>query len=84
MKTETSEAANTESTFDAIMGFISYALNKFMPTLLVMFISFYSFGYTTWEPYFIVGLMLFSNNFNFRCGYIHSELDRTNWKEIND
>lgn len=84
MKTETSETPDTEYGFNSIMGIISYALNKYMPLLLVGFISFYSFGFVSWEPYFIVGLLLFSNNFNFRCGYIHSELDRTNWSEIND
>jgi len=84
MKTKTSEANNNESISDALMAFISYALNKFMPLLLVVFVSFYSIGYATWEPYVIVGLMVFSNHFNFKCGYIHSELDRTNWKEIND
>jgi hypothetical protein len=53
-----------------------------MPTICVAFISFYSFGFVTWEPYFIVALMLFSNNFNFKCGYVHSELDKTNgWED---
>jgi hypothetical protein len=84
MKTETSEAQDNESDFNTIMGIISYALNKFMPLLLVGFISFYSFGYISWEPYVTIGLMIFSNNFNFKCGYIHSELDRTHWNETND
>ena len=39
------------------------------------FICFYTLGYETWEPYLIVGLMMFSNIYNFKCGYAHSFLE---------
>lgn len=56
-------------------AFLNYALNKYMPLVVVCFISFYSLGFFTWEPYFVTVLMLFSNNFNFKCGYAHSYLE---------
>jgi hypothetical protein len=53
-----------------------------MPTLLVSFICFYSFGFYSWESYFVIGLMMFSNSFNFKCGYVHCELDKTGgWED---
>ncbi len=67
--------ASKESTMSMFMAFLEYALNKYMPFLMVSFISFYSFGYKTWEPYFILGLMLFSNKFNFKCGYANCCVD---------
>jgi|TARA_Y100000287_G_scaffold177762_1_gene169705 hypothetical protein len=82
-KTEVKDSSVNEDTFlSSFLTFLEYALNKFMPTICVAFISFYSLGFLTWEPYFIVALMLFSNNFNFKCGYVHSELDKTNgWED---
>tara|TARA_B100001093_G_C26776379_1_gene992574 strand:- start:236 stop:481 length:246 start_codon:yes stop_codon:yes gene_type:complete len=68
-------AANKESTMSMFMAFLEYALNKYMPILMVSFISIYSFGYKTWEPYFILGLMMFSNKFNFKCGYANCCID---------
>ena len=67
--------ADKESAMSMFMAFLEYALNKYMPFLMVSFISFYSLGYKTWEPYFILGLMLFSNKFNFRCGYANCCVD---------
>jgi len=69
--TEATEESTTMSTFSA---FLEYALNKYMPIALVCFICVYTLGFSTWEPYIIVGLMLFSNGYNFKCGYIHSAL----------
>jgi len=70
--TDSTEMATANDTMSPIWAFVNYALNKYMPPLVVAFISFYSLGFATWEPYFIVGFMLFSNNFNFKCGYAHS------------
>lgn len=67
--------ANKESTMSMFMAFLEYALNKYMPILMVSFICIYSFGYKTWEPYFILGLMMFSNKFNFKCGYANCCID---------
>lgn len=62
--------ANEENTFMSMFWpFLEYALNKYMPTLMISFICFYSFGFIAWEPYFILALVLFSNHFNFKCGY---------------
>jgi hypothetical protein len=80
-KIEVNESNDSESTLCLVFGVITYLLNRYMPLLCVAFISLYSFGYATWEPYFIIGFMMFSNTFNFKCGYVHSELDKTNWEE---
>jgi uncharacterized membrane protein YecN with MAPEG domain len=72
---DTTNATKNNSTMYMFSTFLEYALNKYMPIVMVCFICFYTFGYETWEPYFIVGLMLFSNRYNFKCGYAHSCLD---------
>ena len=41
--------------YHRFLRFLEYALNKFMPTICVAFISFYSLGFLTWEPYFYSG-----------------------------
>ena len=48
---------------------INYTLNKFAPTLLVVFLLFTTLGFETWEPYIIVGLMVFSQVFHYKVGY---------------
>jgi len=73
-KTDTKETEDN-GFMDGFMIFIEYALNKYMPLAMVCFICFYTFGFISWEPYFILGLMLFSNSYNFKCGYAHSCLD---------
>ena len=64
--TESSEENSWKSLF---WPFLEYALNKYMPIIMIGFITFYSFGYIAWEPYFILALVLFSCKFNFRCIY---------------
>ena len=74
-ETKTTEMTEDKNIMSPALAFINYALNKYMPLLMVGFICFYTLGYTTWEPYSIMGLMLFSNSYNFKCGYAHSCLD---------
>ena len=81
-KTEVKETENNEF-MEGLMAFLEYALNKYMPLALVTFICFYTLGYETWEPFVVVGLMLFSNHFNFKCGYVHGNLDKNGW-DIDD
>ena len=44
-------------------------LNKFMPPLLISFLSFYKMGFNTFEPYVIVGLSFFIGHFHYKAGY---------------
>tara|TARA_B100000579_G_scaffold427296_1_gene435721 strand:+ start:364 stop:633 length:270 start_codon:yes stop_codon:yes gene_type:complete len=74
-ETETTEMTDDNNLMSPAWAFINYALNKYMPLLVVGFVGFYTLGYSTWEPYLIVGLMMFSNNYNFKCGYAHSFLE---------
>jgi len=48
---------------------INYSLNKFCPLFLISFILFLNFGFLTWEPYIIMGLIFFVERFNFKTGY---------------
>jgi hypothetical protein len=74
-ETKTNETSHEPSFMTMFWAYLDYILNKFMPTLLVSFICFYSFGFYSWESYFVIGLMLFSNSFNFKCGYANCCLD---------
>lgn len=77
--TETTEETTMMSMFWA---FLNYALNKYMPLLIISFICFHSFGFETYEPYFVLGLVLFSNKYNFNCGFasccVVNKLDEDN------
>ena len=46
-----------------------YCLNKFCPFLIIAFLLFSKFELTTWEPYVIIGLILFIERFSFKVGY---------------
>ena len=52
-----------------MVAVINYCLNKFCPFLIIGFLVFSNFGLTTWEPYVIIGLMLFIERFSFKVGY---------------
>ena len=74
-ETETTHVNKEDSMLPTICNFMNYILNKYMPLIMVTFICFYSFGYETWEPFAVFGLMIFSNSFNFKCGYAHCCVD---------
>lgn len=74
-KTDTTEMTDNNNSISPVWAFINYAMNKYMPLVMVCFICFYTLGYETWQPYLIVGLMMFSNSYNFKCGYAHSFLE---------
>ena len=80
-KIEVNESNDSNPALNFVIELITYLLNRYMPLICVAFISLYSLGYATWEPHFIIGFMMFSNSFSFKCGYAHSELDKTNWEE---
>jgi hypothetical protein len=48
---------------------INYSLNKFCPPIIISFLLFLNFGFLTWEPYVIMGLIFFIEKFNFNTGY---------------
>lgn len=48
---------------------INYTLNKFCPIVMVTFLAFFKMGFQTWEPYFIIGLIAFAQNFHYKVGY---------------
>lgn len=48
---------------------LNYTLNKFCPIAVVSFLTFLNFGFLTWEPYIIVGLVAFAQNFHYKVGY---------------
>ena len=47
----------------------NYCLNKFCPFLIIGFLVFSNFGFLTWEPYAITGLVVFIERFSFKVGY---------------
>jgi hypothetical protein len=36
---------------------------------MVTFLAFFKMGFQTWEPYFIIGLIAFAQNFHYKVGY---------------
>ena len=48
---------------------INYCFNKACPFLIIVGLIFTKFELTTWEPYVIIGLVLFIDRFSFKVGY---------------
>lgn len=48
---------------------LNYSLNKFCPMLIIGAIMFVSLGFFTWEPYVVMGLLFFAQNYHFKVGY---------------
>ena len=51
------------------MYLINHVLNKFTPLIIIAGLSFYSFGWLTFEPYVIVMATLYANHYSFHSGY---------------
>ena len=62
----TQEQNNLVNKMEAI---INYSLNKFCPLLVIGFIVFSQFGIATWEPWVVMGMVLFAERFNYNSGY---------------
>jgi hypothetical protein len=60
---------NKERAFRGYQVIINYCLNKFCPFIIVAFLVFSKFNLTTWEPYVIMGMVLFIERFSFKVGY---------------
>jgi hypothetical protein len=54
---------------DKITSVLNYTLNKFCPIAVVSFLIFLNFGFHTWEPYIIMGLVYFAQTFHYKIGY---------------
>ena len=48
---------------------VNYCLNRFCPIIIVTFLIFSNFELTQWEPYVIIGLMVFMDRFQYKVGY---------------
>lgn len=57
---------------------LNFCLNKFMPTLIIAILCFYSFGFYKIEPYFIIALLLFSQKFHYNAGYAMAYCESNN------
>lgn len=52
-----------------LQAIVNYCLNRFCPLILVTFLIFANFELTRWEPYVIMGLILFMDRFQYKVGY---------------
>jgi len=48
---------------------VNFMLNKFMPLLIIGFLSFYKIGFHSFEPYIITALSIFIGHFHYKAGY---------------
>jgi len=51
------------------MMILNFCLNKFCPTLIIATLVFLNFGMLAFEPWAILGLVLFSQHFHYKSGY---------------
>jgi hypothetical protein len=52
-----------------MQAILDYSLNRFCPLIIIAFIVFSKFGIEAWEPWLVVGLVLFVERFHFKSGY---------------
>ena len=48
---------------------VDYILNKFCPLLVVAAVSILKMGAETFEPYVIIGMMIYASHYNYQVGY---------------
>ena len=51
------------------MNVLNYSLNKFMPYIIIAFLSFYNMGFESFSPYVILLSSFFTGHFHFKAGY---------------
>ncbi len=54
---------------ESMWSVIDYCFNRFCPPIIIAFLLWSNFKATDWAPYFIMGLVLFSERFHFNVGY---------------
>jgi hypothetical protein len=57
---------------------LNFALNKFLPFIIITCLCFYSLGFERFEPYVIIGLSFFIGHFNFKAGYAVAYCENNN------
>jgi hypothetical protein len=57
---------------------LNFCLNKFLPTILIASLCFWSFGFQSFEPYIIMALLLFSQKFHYNAGYAMAYCESNN------
>ena len=48
---------------------VDYILNKFCPLLIVAVVCFMKMGPETFEPYIVMGMMIYASHYNYKVGY---------------
>lgn len=57
---------------------INYALNKFIPYLIILGLVFSQMDYATIYPYITMGFILFVDKFSFKTGYSVAYCEKNN------
>jgi len=57
---------------------LNYTLNKFCPLIIVGFLSFANMGFEVFEPYAIMGMMLYACHFNYKVGHAVATCEHNN------
>lgn len=55
--------------FNSFQAIVNYCLNRFCPLGVIIFLVFSKFELTDWEAYVIIGMVLFTERFQFKVGY---------------
>jgi hypothetical protein len=61
-----------------------YCLNRFCPFLIIAFLTFSQFSFFRWEPYVIMGLIIFIEKNHFKIGYSVAFCEERGLTETNE
>ena len=67
-----------------IYSILNYSLNKFCPYIIIAFLLFFKMGFETFEPYIIIGLVFFIQNFSYKVGYAVAICEERGFLDKND
>lgn len=54
---------------------VDHLCHRIFPWSIILFLLFAKFSFTSWQPYVIVGLLIFIQRYNFKLGYYANILE---------
>lgn len=61
-----------------MQAILDYSLNKFCPLIIIGFLIFSNLTLNSWEPWVIMGMVLFVERFSFKVGYSVAFCEKNN------
>ena len=61
---------------------VNHICHKTFPYLIISFLLWVTLGLTRWEPYAIMGLIIFTDKYNYKIGYFSCLMEQASQQHI--